>query len=202
VRRLAIPQVGEPLGGAEHRVDVHQRLAHPHEDEVVDRLHAAEVQRLVEDLRRGQVASEAHLAGRAEGAGQRAAGLRGDADRAPTVGVAHQDGLDGTAVAGAKQRLDGSVSRVGLAGELERRERDPLRELGAQPGRQVGHLGVGARAARRPGPGLARAEGRLARLGQRPLEEVEIHIVILGGACGSPSTWPGPAWRRAARPRS
>jgi hypothetical protein len=37
------------------------------------RLHAPEVERLVEDLRRGQVAAEAHLPGRAEGARERAA---------------------------------------------------------------------------------------------------------------------------------
>ena len=44
--------VGQPRAGGEHVVEVHHRLAHAHEDEVVDRLDAAEVQRLVEDLRR------------------------------------------------------------------------------------------------------------------------------------------------------
>ena len=51
--------VGEPLAGGEHGVEVHQRLAHAHEDGMVDRARAAEVQRLVEDLGRGQVAAEA-----------------------------------------------------------------------------------------------------------------------------------------------
>src|SRR5919112_1786304 len=49
---------------------------------------------LVEDLGRGQVAAELHRAGGAERAGERAAGLRGDADRAPAVAIAHQHGLD------------------------------------------------------------------------------------------------------------
>ena len=51
-------EVGQPLAGGEHGVEVHHRLAHAHEDGVVDRLDAAEVKRLVEDLRGGQVAPE------------------------------------------------------------------------------------------------------------------------------------------------
>ena len=94
VRRWVIPTSGSRRAAAEHVVEVHHRLAHAHEDEVVDRLDAAEVQHLVEDLRRGQVAAELHRAGGAERAGQRAAGLRGDADRAAAVAVAHQHGLD------------------------------------------------------------------------------------------------------------
>ena len=59
---VADAHVGQPLAGAEHVVEVHQRLAHAHEDEVVDVLDAAEVQHLVEDLRRRQVAAELHRA--------------------------------------------------------------------------------------------------------------------------------------------
>ena len=58
VRRWVMPSVGQPLAGAEHGVEVHHRLAHAHEHAVVDGLDAAEVQRLVEDLRGGQVAAE------------------------------------------------------------------------------------------------------------------------------------------------
>ena len=43
--------VGEPARGGEHVVEVQDRLAHAHEHDVVDRLEAAEVERLVEDLR-------------------------------------------------------------------------------------------------------------------------------------------------------
>ena len=60
---------------------------------------AAEVQRLVEDLRGGQVAAEAHLTGGAERAGQRAARLRGQAQRPAAVAIAHQHRLHRAAVA-------------------------------------------------------------------------------------------------------
>ena len=53
-------EVRQAPRGLEHRVEVQHRLAHAHEDEVVDRLDAAEVERLVEDLARGQVAAELH----------------------------------------------------------------------------------------------------------------------------------------------
>ena len=65
----------QPLAGAEDGVEVEHRLTHAHEDAVVDRFDTAEVQRLVEDLRGAQVATEAHLSGRTEPAGQRAARL-------------------------------------------------------------------------------------------------------------------------------
>ena len=50
--------VRQPPRRFEHGVEVHHRLAHPHEDDVVDRLDPAEVERLVEDLPRGEVAAE------------------------------------------------------------------------------------------------------------------------------------------------
>jgi hypothetical protein len=43
---------------------------------MVDLFDPAEVERLVDDLRRGQVAPELHLTGRAEPAGERAPRLR------------------------------------------------------------------------------------------------------------------------------
>ena len=91
-------QVGQPLARGQHGVEVHQRLAHPHEDGVVDRLEAAEVKRLVEDLRLGEVAPEAHAAGRAEGARERAARLAREAEGPATVAIPHEDRLDGLAV--------------------------------------------------------------------------------------------------------
>ena len=80
---------------------------------------AAEVQRLVEDLVGAEVAAELHLPGGAEGAGQRAARLRGDADRAAAVAVAHQHRLDRPPVGGVEERLDGAVVglRLGLRAE-------------------------------------------------------------------------------------
>ncbi len=62
--------VGEAFTGGENVVEVEHRLAHAHEDAVVDGLDAAEMKRLVEDLRGGEVACEFHAAGGAEGAGE------------------------------------------------------------------------------------------------------------------------------------
>ena len=52
------PEVGKAARRREHLVDVEERLAHPHVHGVVHRLPPPEVQRLVEDLRGGQVATE------------------------------------------------------------------------------------------------------------------------------------------------
>src|SRR5712692_2936450 len=131
------------------------------------------MQSLVENLRLREVAPEAHLAGRAERARERAAALRRDADRAPPVPVAHQHRLDGMAVTGAEQRLDGSVLRTRLVLDLERRERHALGEARAQRGREVRHLLVAGRAARRPLPHLARAIDGLVL--QFLFERSEIH---------------------------
>ena len=111
------PEVGQAARGLDDVLEVQHRLAHAHEDAVVDGLDAAEVQRLVEDLGGGEVAPEAHRAGRAERAGERAAGLGGDADRAAPVAVAHQHRLDRVAVVGAEERLDRPVLRLGLCSE-------------------------------------------------------------------------------------
>ena len=67
----AIPTSGSCPACGQHVVEVHQRLAHAHEHRVVHSLLAPEVQRLVEDLRRAEIAAEAHLTGGAEGAGER-----------------------------------------------------------------------------------------------------------------------------------
>ena len=172
VRRWVMPTSGSRARGVEHGVEVHQRLAHAHEHEVVDRLDAAEVQHLVEDLRRRQVAAELHRPGRAERARQRAARLRGDADRAAPVAVAHQHGLDRAPVGGAEQRLDRAVGGVRLVDE-----RRASRTARARPARarsaagHVGHRVVARRAGGRPAPHLAGAEARAAELGQRVASE-------------------------------
>ena len=159
-------EVGQQGAGGEHRVEVHRRLPHAHEDDVVDRLDAAEVERLVEDLVGAQVAAELHLAGGAEGAGQRAAGLRGEADRAAAVAVAHQDRLQRAPVGGAEERLDGAVVGASLGVDGQRRERHRVLEALAQGRRQVGHLArrSGRRAPPTPTPGR---RGRRARRPRR-----------------------------------
>ncbi len=172
------PDVGQPLARREHVVEVHHRLAHPHEHRVIrapPALEPAEVQRLVEDLGRGEVAAEAHLPGGAERAGQRAAGLRGQADRPAPVAVAHQYRFDRPAVAGAEQRLDRPVGGVRLALDREAGERDRLGERVAQAEWKVGHVGEGARPARRPSPHLAGAVPGLPEFVEPRCEQIEIH---------------------------
>ena len=112
---------------------------------------------------RRQVAAELHRAGRAERAGQRAARLRRDADRAAAVAVAHQHGLDGAAVGGAEQRLDRAVLGVRLVGELQRGERHarrPARRAARPAGRSS------RRSPSRRSPSSATPGGRGRRAGR------------------------------------
>ena len=127
---------------------------------------AAEVQRLIEDLRGGQVAAERHPAGRAEVAGQRAAGLARQADRAAAVAVAHQHGLERPAVGGLEERLAGPVAGADLALELERRERQLLlqRLAAAPPAGSSSPRRSGRRRATTPRPA---GRGRRARRARR-----------------------------------
>ena len=163
VRRWVTPRSGSALAGGEDGVDVHRRLPHAHEDDVVDRLQAAEVERLVEDLVGAQVAAELHLAGGAEGAGQRAAGLRGEADRAAPVAVAHQHRLDRPPVAGVEERLDRAVVGLRLGLEAQGRERHGGGEALAQRRGQIRHLLVGARRRAPPTPRPGRRGSRARR---------------------------------------
>jgi len=131
---------------------------------VVDRRRPAEVERLIEDLRGGQVAPELHLAGGAERAGQRAARLGGEADRAAPVAIAHQYGLDGPRVVRAEQVLDGAVRRVRLTLDGEGRERDVVAQGPAHGERQVRHVLESAGAPRRPSPHLIGAVAGLPEI--------------------------------------
>ena len=63
--------------------------------------------------------------GGAEGAGERAARLARQAERAAAVAVAHQHRLDRPPVGGAEERLLGAVPGQRLVLQLERRERAP-----------------------------------------------------------------------------
>ncbi len=121
-------EVGQARGCREDVVEVEHRLAHAHEDRVRDWLESTKVERLVEDLGRGEIPAKAHSPGRAERARERAAGLGGEAERATTVAVAHQHGLHRVAVVRAMQRLHRSVLRSPLGHDLDRRERHGLRE--------------------------------------------------------------------------
>ncbi len=186
---VADAEVGQQSAGREHGVEVHRRLPHAHEDDVVDRLDAAEVQRLVEDLVGAQVAAELHLAGGAEAAGQRAAGLRGEADRAAPVAIAHQDRLERAPVGGQEEGLDGAVVGACLRLEGEGRERHGSAEPLPQGGRQVGHLLIGAGPACRPLPHLGGAVGGLAGVGEGAGEQLAVHAPSVGEGRGL--TWEG-----------
>ena len=169
------PEVRQAPSRREDVVEVQHRLAHPHEDTVVDGLDPPEMQRLVEDLGGGQVPAEAHRARRAERAGQRAARLRGDADRAAPVAIAHEHRLHGVAVLRAEERLDRAVARFGLCGRLEGRERHLLGQRDSQRKRDVAHLVVAGGAVRGPFPNLACPVARLPTLRQLSFEQLEIH---------------------------
>ena len=156
---------------------VGQRLAHAHEDDVGQPARAAVDlavghggrggDRLADDLGSRQVARQAALPGRAEGAGHPAAGLAGDADRRP-VGIAHEHALDEGAVVQPPEGLAGAAVVGGLVpddGQQAGQQR--LGEGVADAGGQVGHLRrVGDPAVEVPGQ-LVGAEGRLPELGDR-----------------------------------
>ena len=141
------------------------RLAHAHEHGVVHRLDAAEVERLVEDLGGGEVAAELHRAGGAEGAGERAARLARQAERAAAVAVAHQHRLDRAAVGGAEERLLGAVAR---AAPRARRSSEPTAAprppaaRAARPGCSSSRRTSARRARSTPTPGRRGSSARSA----------------------------------------
>ena len=121
-------RVVEEADRVEHPIRVVERLAHPHEDDVVGGAAVAgspvgpqrvprrpvPVQHLVDDLAGAQLAGEAGLPGGAEGTADRAPGLRGDADGGPLAHlaarrVAHQHRLDPLAVMELVHRLGGQA---------------------------------------------------------------------------------------------
>jgi hypothetical protein len=200
--RVRDADVREALAGSEHRVEVHERLAHSHEHGVVDGLLAAEMERLVQDLGRRQVAPEPHPPGGTEGARERAARLARHAQRAPSVAISHQHGLHRSAIARLEERLFGAIRRERLAHRPQRRERHLLLQAIAQLQRHVRHHLVGAGAARRPLPDLLGSEAGLAADGETLLELHEVHHrrVARSLPCDSASSLPTQEPRHAARP--
>jgi len=85
--------VGQDERRIDHRVEVEERLAHPHEDEVREMPSprgepASGMADLVHDLRHVEVALEAQLARGAERAADGTAGLAADAERVPLASLA------------------------------------------------------------------------------------------------------------------
>ena len=215
------PDVGQALAGGKHVVEVEHRLAHAHEHAVVIAPVRRKCKRLVDDLRRRQVAREPHAPGRAEGARQRTARLRGDADRAPPVAIAHQHRLQRAVIGGREQRLDGAVARARLVAaargwrtEARARARRAARPGGrssprsrSRPWPPTPTPGERESAARRGRRGSGRAaEGPLSirrGLGQRGrlLSLQQMVSATESSRCAWPSTSPTPASPRGARPR-
>ena len=197
-------QLGQPLAGREHRVEVQERLAHAHEHGVVDRRpcagSAAPGRGSPRSLR---LRPKLHRAGGAEGAGQRAARLAREAERAAAVAVAHEHRLERAPVVRVEERLLGAVGRQRLVARASAR-RTALRPASASRSSsgRFGHLLVGARSraghshtwrARKAARRARRAARRAAR-GPRP--QVWQPPRRAPGA----SSWPTPvvASRRAA----
>src|SRR5262249_12454316 len=141
-----------------------------------------EVERLVKDLRRGEVPPERHRPRRAERAREGTTGLRREAERTPSVAVAHEDRLDRMPVAGAEERLDRAVLRLALGLDGERGEGHHRGEFVAQRARQVRHRVVAGGAPRGPLPDLPGAERGLAALLQHRLEEGQVHPLTVASA--------------------
>ena len=138
---------------------------------MVDGLDPPEMERLVKDLPRRQVAAERHRPRRAERAGQRTPGLRGQAERAAPVAVPHQDRLDRMPVVRPEQRLHSPVARLALRLDHERRERNLGGEGLAEARREIRHRLVSRRAARRPLPHLGAAIGGFTMAGEKVVEQ-------------------------------
>jgi len=136
---------------------------------------------LPDDLTRGQLPSEPRLPGRAERTPHGAARLRRDAHRgAPRV--EHQDGLDRLAVREAQQQLVG----VPVVGDAVRhqfgpRRREPLGQLLAQAGGQIGHLCRVVDPAHQPAGDLVGAVARLIEGREQRGEPVAIERVRVDG---------------------
>jgi hypothetical protein len=166
-----------------------RRRAHPHEDDVGDEAAAvagdvdagrgrkarevaeplAGDDQLADDLGRRQVADELLRAGVAELAGQRAADLARDAERAAPL-LGDVDGLDlGAAIVRAGRRqpqqpFARAVDRDLLGDDLGPRQRTGRRERGPQLLADIGHRReIGAAAMIDPVPELAGAHPHLRR---------------------------------------
>ena len=166
MRRCVIPTSGSRSAAAYTSSKLRNGSPIPMKTRWFDRLEPPEVQHLVEDLGRLQVAAELHRARGAERAGERAARLRRDADRAAAVAVAHQHRLDRMPVGGAEERLHGAVR--GLAPRPRprgsRRERRPRARRAARAAGSSSRRSRRRRAQPTPTPG---GRGRRARRGRR-----------------------------------
>ena len=170
--------VVQRLDGGQHPVEVEQGLTHAHEHDVGEPLPgrdqpARRETYLVDDLGHPEVAPEAELAGRAEWAADRAAGLARDAQRVPFARtgprrIMHQDRLDEGAIGEPMERLLGQAAvRLAHLGIGDGVEAERSIEGLAQWGRKRPDVGRAPRiAAPNRVADLARSVGRLPACGE------------------------------------
>mmetsp|Transcript_21677 Transcript_21677/g.84466 ORF Transcript_21677/g.84466 Transcript_21677/m.84466 type:complete len:526 (+) Transcript_21677:1337-2914(+) len=136
------------LEGRHELVVVLQRLAHAHHHDVRDHPFVGVLAlaqgmlgepQLGHDFGGRQVAAEALVAGRAEAAAHRTAGLAGHAQRAAVV-FGDEYGFDRIARADIEQPLDRAVGRDMLGDDIQRADDGTAGELLAQRLGEVGHL--------------------------------------------------------------
>ena len=169
-------RIVERLDRREHPVQVEQRLAHAHEHDVrqalpVGREAARGVTDLVDDLGGLEVAPEPELAGGAERAADRAAGLARDAQRVPLAAAGRGPGSASAPTrssAPSSRRWSAfsvrppSARRISVSAdgvEAERRARAPARSAAGSV-RIVGRVGR----RRRPPDGIGDLAGAVRRL--------------------------------------
>ena len=181
--RPSLRRVVERRDGLEHAVEVEQRLAHAHEHDVREARRRPAPRRrdraphLVEDLRGLEVALEAQLAGRAERAADRAAGLARDAQRVPRAPARPAPGSASAPTRrSARRTAGGGPSRSARRRDddrvvLDGRPAERVVDRGGQRPRQ-GRQARGAVAAPRPQAclELARPVCRLAALASQAIQ--------------------------------
>ena len=149
--------VGQPAGGGEHVVEVHQRVAHAHEDEVARPADAAEGQHLVEGSPPPSGRPNFIVPVAKNVQAQRAAGFgeetqierRPSRKRISTASTVRPSRV-------WRQRLDRAVGRVAASRARAPGSRTGRRRRAARAGRPAGRSsGAAGRAARRPAPHLA-----------------------------------------------
>ncbi len=134
----------DPLGGGPDAIEVGHRFAHPHEHDVAHpsptRLcRAGGTDDLFDDLAGGEMPREAGLAGGAEPARHRAAGLAAHADGG-AVGIQHQHGFDAASTVEFPQELDGVALVADRLGHEVERERELLVEARPQRFGEIGDV--------------------------------------------------------------
>ena len=175
--------VGDDVEAVAHGLEIVQRLAHAHHDDVGDEAlfspsprrrrralpivePVARQHHLADDLARREIAHQALRAGMAERAIERAADLARNAQRA-AIGFRNVDALDlmrpAVGLAGQpEQPFARAVDRNLLGGDFRPRQREVLRQLRAQLLRQGRHVVEVLRAAHiKPVPNLLRAHAAL-----------------------------------------